>query len=193
MVLSGVYLPNRSAYAWPVLADHDEQILGDEPESLVRLDYLDMCESLSICTHLILTLNNQHTTFAQHSIGFFTCLFVQIQHGFMVFLVRPVPGTVIAIVSFECGMDRVGGPTRRVHVRWVKDYAIYRCVFIGELPTINPRLNIRRKQFVASRWYVSPENAHPEGNVGNYASRSDVKIQNMRKRVFVPAQVSAED
>ena len=35
MVLSGVYLPNRSANARSVLADHDEQVLGDKSELLI--------------------------------------------------------------------------------------------------------------------------------------------------------------
>lgn len=35
MVLSGMYLPNRSAYARSVLADYDERVLGNESELLV--------------------------------------------------------------------------------------------------------------------------------------------------------------
>ena len=152
-----------------------------------------MCEALSICTHFILALYNQHSTFAQHSMGFFTCLVVQIQHGFMIFFVRPVTGAIVTIVSLKCGMDGVGSSTRRVHVRRVKDNAIYRRVSIWELSAIGPGLDIRREQFVPSRRHVSPENAHAEGDVCNHASRGDVKIQNMRERIFVPTQVGAED
>ena len=82
---------------------------------------------------------------------------------------------------------------RGVHIGRVKDDTIYRRVLVRKFPAINPSLEIGREQLVTPCRHVPPENAPAEGDIGNHASRRNVKIQNVRKHIIIPAEVGAED
>ena len=48
MIFSRVYLPDRAAYPWPVLAHNDKQVFGNETKTFELLHDFHMGEPLAI-------------------------------------------------------------------------------------------------------------------------------------------------
>ena len=84
MVLSGMNLSDCPANAWPVVSDHDEQVLGYKPQFVIHLHDLNVGESLAIGANFILTFDDQYTPFPQDAPRFTATIPVQVQYGFMV-------------------------------------------------------------------------------------------------------------
>ena len=193
MVFPRMNLAYRAANSGSVLAYDNEKVFGNEPEALVRLHDFNMCESLPVGAHFILALHDQYATIPQHPVCLFASILIQLDYGFVVFLLSPVARTVIAIMRFECRVGRVGRAPRRVHIRRVKYDAVYRGIFVRKIPAINSGFDIGGEQFVPPSSDISPEDALAEGNVRNQASRRDVEVHDMRERVLISAHVGAED
>ena len=90
MVLSGMNLSDCPANAWPVVPDHNEQVLGDKPQFVIHLHDLNVGESLAIGTNFVLTFDDQYAPIPQYPPGFTATFPVQVQYGFMVFASGPV-------------------------------------------------------------------------------------------------------
>lgn len=192
MVLPGVHLANRPAHSGTILANYHKQILGNESKPFVRLHDFHMSKTLPVSAYFVLALHDQHTAFAQDSMRLFTGILIQFKDGFVVFLCGSISGAVVAIMSLERRMNRMRSSTRRVHVRRIENYTIYRLVRVRKCTAIHPALDIRGKQFVLPFRDVAPENALPERDIGNPASWRDIEIQDMREGILISAHICAE-
>ena len=90
MVLSCMNLSDSPANAWPVVPDHNEQIFGNEPNFIIDLHDLYVCETLTIGTNFVLAFDDKYAPIPQDTPSFTATITIQVQYGFVVFATSPV-------------------------------------------------------------------------------------------------------
>jgi len=122
VVLSRVGLPQNPAYSGLAVSHYDEQILCNESVRSQLVDDLHVREPLPIRADFVLALDDVDTAAAEDAPCLARSGEIQVEDSLMVLFVRPYP--VVPIVRLVVLVLDVRRAARRVHVRWIKHYAV---------------------------------------------------------------------
>lgn len=89
-------------------------------------------------------------------------------------------------------MPNVGSAARRMHVRWIKHYAIDTFVLIGELTGVNAIHEVCREYSIRTLWNTAPKNALAISYVSHSRATRDVERQDLREQVVVGSKERCE-
>ena len=93
-----------------------------------------MGQPLTVCAYFVLAFDDVDPAFPQHSPSFPRSLKIEIEDGFVIFLLGL--GCIVFVINLEVLMSDMRGSPRGVHVRRIEDNAIHRTITVWELPTV---------------------------------------------------------
>jgi hypothetical protein len=102
-----------------------------------------------------------------------------------VVLLAGVLVAVIVVVELVVLMVLMRRSSRRVHIRWIKDNAIYDTVCIWKLPTINTRGQVSSPKLIGRTVNLFPEDSLPVGDVCDDAASGNVQGKYLGKDLIV--------
>ena len=174
-----MYLPCHTAYAWAVVAHHNEEVFGNKPDVFILPHDLDMGESLPVGTYLVLAFDDENAAVSQHSISLATAVNVEFEHGFVIFAPRPIAGAVVAIVAFVWLLAGICSAARGVHIRRVEHHAIYVPVSVWKIATVGPVCDVGWQKPISAQFDILPEHSLAIGNISYNATLRDIEFQDL--------------
>ena len=82
---------------------------------------------------------------------------------------------------------------KSLHVRRVKHDAIHGLVFIGKVPAIYPRFDVRTMKAVIVFLHFLPENAFAVCHVRDFGASRHIEGKNQRKYVLIVPEIRGKD
>ncbi|MGO8705487.1 MAG: hypothetical protein ACLQVA_16880 [Candidatus Brocadiia bacterium] len=135
MAFPRVSLLQNPADAGPSVRHDDKQVLSDKTEPRVFVNYFHMGEALDVGADLILALDDINSSWPQHTPRFSGRDKIKIKHRFMVLALGQ--SFVVPVVIFVILMVGMCASTGRVHIRRVKNNAVYRVGLIRQISAVH--------------------------------------------------------
>ena len=193
MVLPGVHLPFRPAHAGAVVADDDEQVLGDESQGPVFPDQFEVREPLPIRADLVLALHDEHPEIAQHAVRLPPSVHIEFDHRLVVLAASAGPGVVVPVVGLERDLPRVRRSSGGMHVGRIEHHAVHGPVRVRQVPAVHALREVAGEHPVAVGSDPPPEDALPVGDIGDHAPRSDIEAEHPGEDLVVRGRIGAPD